>query len=427
MENKVEQYSVELNEELIQGQAKLAEQYMSSHDAKGDLSYHNWKHVSHVIDSARKLSIAAKIENEEAEDLILAAIWHDADFANGAEGHERRSSEVAANALLEAGLSSERIVRVKQLICGTKLDHKAEKRLVKLLRDADLSHMGSKNYFDFYQGLLKELNSHGGMSLKKEEWQSRCLNFFSEHRYHTQEARAYWNAGKEKNLNQLKTMKMSEGSMNMAEEEKLSKEERKALKKARKKDQPKFNAEKGIETMFRVSLRNHINLSRIADDKANTLISVNAIILSIVLSALFPKMDSNPWLIYPGMALILVSISTIILSTLSTIPKTTHGAVSLADVKNKKGNLLFFGNFHKMSLEEFEFGIGELMKDGSYLYGSLTRDLYFLGKVLDRKYGLLRRAYVVFVFGLVISILLFAWSIFTLAPELVSHETADIL
>jgi len=138
-------------------------------------------------------------------------------------------------------------------------------------------------------------------------------------------------------------------------------------------------------------------------------------------------MDSNPWLIYPGMALILVSISTIILSTLSTIPKTTHGTVSMEDVKNKRGNLLFFGNFHKMSLEEFEFGIGELMKDGSYLYGSLTRDLYFLGRVLDRKYGLLRKAYVVFVIGLVISILLFAWSILTLAPEIANPETIEIL
>ncbi|NND94139.1 MAG: phosphohydrolase, partial [Flavobacteriales bacterium] len=167
---------------------------------------------------------------------------------------------------------------------------------------------------------------------------------------------------------------------------------------------------------------------RIADDKANTLISVNAIILSIVLSALFPKMDSNPWLIYPGMALILVSISTIILATLSTIPKTTHGSVSVEDVKNKRGNLLFFGNFHSMSLSEFEFGIRELMKDGEYLYGSLTRDLYFLGIVLNRKYGLLRRAYLIFVVGLVISILLFAWSILTLPPETISTpESMDIL
>ncbi len=200
------------------------------------------------------------------------------------------------------------------------------------------------------------------------------------------------------------------------------KEEKKRLKAERKKNEPKYNAEKGIETMFRLSLKNHITLSRIADDKANTLISVNAIILSIVLSALFPKLDSNPWLLYAGLSLILVSIATIIMATLSTIPKTTHGNVSKEDVKKKRGNLLFFGNFHKMSLADYEWGIGELMKDGEYLYSSLTRDLYFLGKVLNRKYSLLRYAYFVFVIGLVVSIFLFVWSVATLAPELVVPE-----
>jgi hypothetical protein len=107
------------------------------------------------------------------------------------------------------------------------------------------------------------------------------------------------------------------------------------------------------------------------------------------------------------------------MATLSTIPKTTHGSVSKVDVESKRGNLLFFGNFHKMSLKEYEWGIGELMKDGNYLYGSLTRDLYFLGKVLNRKYNLLRYGYFVFVIGLVVSIALFIWSILTLSPETV--------
>jgi hypothetical protein len=204
----------------------------------------------------------------------------------------------------------------------------------------------------------------------------------------------------------------------VSKEDGLSREEKKLLKKERKKNEPKFNAEKGIETMFRVALRNHLSLSQIADDKANTLISVNAIILSIVLSALFPKLDSNPGLLYAGISLILVSIITIIIATLSTIPKTSQGVITEVDVKNKKGNLLFFGNFHKMSLKEYEWGVGELMKDGDYLYSSLTRDLYFLGLVLNRKYSLLRYGYFVFVIGLIVSIALFVWSGINMSNEM---------
>jgi len=419
---------INMNNDLLNAQSKLAEELMKSQDPHDRLKYHNWNHVQQVKRAVQKLSEASNLSPLESENLILAAIWHDVDYANGAEDHEKRSAEIAKQELEKIGLDQSRIQQITSLIEVTKMGKAPESKLEAIMKDADLGHLAADDYFQYYEGLYSELKGGAFPELNPTSWKNKCLKFFEDHHYHSDKAQEMWSDGKKQNIEAIKKIEINQ---EMEEKEhvqlELTKEERKALKKKRKKDGPKFNAEKGIETMFRVTLRNHINLSRIADDKANTLISVNAIILSIVLSALFPKMDSNPWLIYPGMALILVSISTIILSTLSTIPKTTHGTVSMEDVKNKRGNLLFFGNFHKMSLEEFEFGIGELMKDGSYLYGSLTRDLYFLGRVLDRKYGLLRKAYVVFVIGLVISILLFAWSILTLAPEIANPETIEIL
>lgn len=164
---------------------------------------------------------------------------------------------------------------------------------------------------------------------------------------------------------------------------------------------------KGVETMFRVALRNHINLSAIADQKANTLISVNAIIISIVLSALFPKLDSNPYMFYPSISILLTSLLTIVLATFSTIPNITRGVVTKSEVEQKKGNLMFFGNFHKMSLKDYEWSIQALMESKDYIYGSLTRDLFFLGKVLNKKYILLRYAYYIFVIGLLVTIIIF--------------------
>ncbi|GAF04270.1 hypothetical protein JCM21142_72967 [Saccharicrinis fermentans DSM 9555 = JCM 21142] len=105
------------------------------------------------------------------------------------------------------------------------------------------------------------------------------------------------------------------------------------------------------------------------------------------------------------------SIITIIICIISTIPRTTHGFISKEDISHKRGNLTFFGNFHKMSLEDFEWGIGELMKDREYLYNSMSRDLYFLGKVLTKKYTFLRWAYIIFVVGLISSIFFFVLGI----------------
>jgi len=168
--------------------------------------------------------------------------------------------------------------------------------------------------------------------------------------------------------------------------------------------------ERGIETMFRVTLRNHITLSDIADTKANILLSVNAIIVSLVLSNLVSKLDnaSNTYLIWPTVIFVLSTVVSMVLSVLATRPNVTSGKFNKDDVKNKKVNLLFFGNFHKMSLEDFEWAMGEMMQDRDYLYSSMKKDLYFLGKVLDRKYKILRLTYTVFIVGIIISVIAFA-------------------
>ncbi len=164
--------------------------------------------------------------------------------------------------------------------------------------------------------------------------------------------------------------------------------------------------------MFRVTLKNHITLSDIADTKANILLSVNAIIVSLALSNLLPKLDnpSNSHLIIPTVIFVLFTIISMILSVLATRPNVTSGKFTKKDVKDKKVNLLFFGNFHKMSLDDFEWAMGEMMQDRGYLYSSMKKDLYFLGLVLDKKYKILRLTYTVFMIGIIISVIAFAIS-----------------
>ena len=175
-------------------------------------------------------------------------------------------------------------------------------------------------------------------------------------------------------------------------------------------------ADKTVETMYRVTLRNHIKLSAIADSKANILLSVNAIILSLALSSLFPKLDKadNHYLITPTIIFLLTTVISIIFAILSTRPKVTSGTFSQQDVDNKKVNLLFFGNFHKMPLQTFDDSMFALIDDREYLYKSLNKDLYFLGVVLARKYKLLRITYTIFMTGIILSVLSFGFAFYNL-------------
>ena len=174
--------------------------------------------------------------------------------------------------------------------------------------------------------------------------------------------------------------------------------------KSSKKKKKKKTADRGIETMFRLTSKNHFTLSAIADNKASTLISISALIISIIVSVLIRRISEDPDLILPTVFLLITLMGTIIYAVLSTRPKITSLSITKEDITARKGNLLFFGNFINLPVEDYEWGMKELMEDRVYLYNNLIRDIYYLGKVLDRKYRYLRYAYNIFMYGLIISV-----------------------
>jgi hypothetical protein len=176
-----------------------------------------------------------------------------------------------------------------------------------------------------------------------------------------------------------------------------------------KKKEKKPRPEKGIETMFKTTLNNHNRLSGLVDNKANILLSVNAIIISVSLTTIIPKLDnpSNAHLITPTLLLVLSSVIAITFAILATRPRVSKGSFTRKEVDEKKVNLLFFGNFYKMPYEDYNWAMNELMKDKDYVYNSMIKDLYHLGIVLEKKYRLLRIAYTIFMFGIIISVIAF--------------------
>ena len=77
------------------------------------------------------------------------------------------------------------------------------------------------------------------------------------------------------------------------------------------------------------------------------------------------------------------------------------------DIEQKRSNLLFFGNFYNMKVDDFHWGMMEMIKDSDFLYSSMTRDLYYLGIVLAKKYRLLRICFDIFMYGVILSVLVF--------------------
>lgn len=365
--------------------------------------YHNISHTQRVVEKVIELTTLAQIQEKDVEKLTIAAWFHDTGFIKNVANHEEESVLIAKQFLTQNNIDADFINAVSELILATKVNQPAKNELEKLLKDADCSHIGSKSYDDFAQLLHKERELVLNEKIKNSDWLAQNIDFLTnKHRFLSEAGSKKWEKQKGKNLAQLlKTEKKYKQEI-----DKLKHKKEELAFKKNKVELP----ERGIETMFRVALRNHITLSDIADTKANILLSVNAIIISMTLSTLIPKLDnpSNHYLLIPSIIFVLFTVISIVLSVLATRPNVTMGKFTKEDVANKKVNLIFFGNFHKMKLDEFEWAIGEMMKDRDYLYSSLTKDLYFLGLVLNRKYNLLRTTYTVFMLGIIISVIAFA-------------------
>ena len=164
---------------------------------------------------------------------------------------------------------------------------------------------------------------------------------------------------------------------------------------------------RGIETMFRAAYRVQMDLTALADNKANMMISINGLIISIIIAAVAPKLDANPWLLIPTAIFLIGTLISIVFAILAARPRVSSEPITLADLENSQGNILFFGNFANLREEHFLEGMMELISERGVLYETMIRNIYGLGAVLKKKFRLLQIAYTAFMLALILGVLSF--------------------
>lgn len=367
--------------------------------------YHNFIHTAYTVNKAEEIMKHTPVSEEDQEKVLVALWFHDTGYIECAMNHEERGVEIMRNFLQQENYPESYITDVEKLILATKINYVPQNLLEKIVKDADFSHFAGHDYSDISDALRKEWELTNVRCFSNEEWNAGNLDMLkNKHTFYTDYAKENWEPLKKKNIKKI--------------EKKLNKEEEKKentdSKPENKKDKEK--SDRSVDTLFRVTLNNHTRLSDIADSKANILLSVNAIIISVCLSVLVPKLDApkNSHLILPSFILLLSSVLTIIFAILSTKPNVTKTTFTSQDIANRKVNLLFFGNFQQMLFDDYHNAMKDLIKDRDYIYDSMVKDLYYLGKVLDRKYKLLSITYKIFMAGIIISVLSFGFAFLSL-------------
>ncbi len=399
--------SITLNyTKLIQQVKKFVLSYYKAH-ADSSFTYHNIDHTTDVVAAAKKIAEHYQLNDEDHFAVITAAWFHDIAYYMGAENHEEKGAVIAADFLNGFDLDNELLQNITNCILATKMPQNPANILQNIVCDADLFHLGTNDFKRKTKLLRKEFNTLYGTDIGKADWRKKTIQLMEEHEYHTDYCRLLLNETKAQNLEELKE------KLNGKDEEDDGvkspiKHDGTVIFKTQNKDKQELS--KGVETMFRLTSTNHQRLSNMADSKAHIMISVNAIIISLLLSLLLRNMSAHHNQIIPAIMLLTVNLVTIVFSILATRPTIPPGTFTQQDVESRDVNLLFFGNFYKMNYEDYQKSMVTMINDNEFLYGSLIRDVYAQGVVLGRKYRLLRASYNVFMFGLVVSVIAFVIS-----------------
>lgn len=372
------------------------------------LKFHNLDHTKAVVDRTKEIAGHYHVNEREIFTVYTAAWFHDTGHLfTDPEKHEAMSVEIMKKYMTDNSNDAELINDIEQCILATRAPRNPSNLLQQIICDADTYHLGTDEFKQMNKRAFEEYKLKNG-DLNKPDFNKGAIKMLENHTFYTTYCKDLLTTQKEVNMKKLKK-KLDKREDEDREDENNGEPHESNLSEL---DKDKSGlVSKGIQTMLRLTSQNHLKLSDMADSKANILISVNAIIISVVLGVLARKLQEETYLKIPTLIFLTSAVATIILSILATRPKINEGTFTPEDIANKKTNLLFFGNFYKATYNDYSSAMKKMMVDTDYLYGSLVKDIYYLGVILGRKYKLIRLAYNVFMVGIIISVIAFVIAI----------------
>jgi len=379
---------------------KSAEEYvfnlLRDHLQSGHV-YHSYKHTWQTLKACRELAEPYNLSSRDTELLMLAALFHDTGYTRTYKGHEEAGVEILREYLGDQ-YPHDDLNKIEALILSTKGSVRPTGLLQEILHDADYISIGKKKFSERGDLLRIEWERLLDRRYTDLEWAQAQLDFLICSYFITDVAIREYGGQREENI-RTQRQKVGEAA---AEQEKL------AFKLGKGEGgSSKVKDGRGIETLYRSVYEYHINLSSIADNKANIMISINTIIISLVITLFgsgYTFSGQNEFeslrFVIPMTVLLLTSLLAVVFAILSSRPNVT--SKEKYELSKKESSILFFGNFVQLQLNEFVNRIKELKEEKEELYDSMSVDIYHLGAVLIKKYRLLSWSYNIFMGGLIL-------------------------
>ncbi|MEM0994528.1 MAG: Pycsar system effector family protein [Bacteroidota bacterium] len=382
---------------ILQAQQYTLNIYNRQH--KTALVYHSYGQMNAIVAEVKHLAAQAKAKPQMTEVALLAAYFRPLGFLENYTQAVTPSLNFAQQFFQTQTYSG-----AQQVLNSIQNSFQKEVKTIvdALLADAMNKVCYTENYSEQSALHRLELELVQNEKYSKKEWQDRQLTHLLGIQFYTPYAKINYAPQLAQHIAKLKNRVEKNNSVDEKPPlvtPKLQPFERMELEKTAR----------GAQTFFRANYRNHINLSAIADNKANIMISVNSILISVLITVLTWRniTQTQPEVLMPGVIFLVTALASLIFAVLSARPKITNLNEAQKEAVATKRNIAFFGNFVHLDLEQYEEMMDEVLRKDDLLYGNMSRDLYYLGKVLSKKYAYLSISYNVFMVGFSVSVALF--------------------
>lgn len=372
-----------------------SEKYISDLFAKKlneNYFYHNFNHALNVKRYAEIIGENCKLSEEEINILRISALFHDVGYVNSYDQHVEEGIKIASEFLIQHNIDQQTINHISETILATKMPQSPKDKVAEVLCDADIMYVASDNCYEQFEMMYEETRIRTIGFNNRAIFDLDSIRFFTSHTYFTDYGKNVLQAKKE-----------------IASQRLFDRLKRRELKRNNKEVTTKNEScySRGVETLFRLTARNQINLNSIADNKSNILISVNAIIISIIITMLVGNLGDVSNNIFPVIIFLIICLVTIVLAILSTRPNVKWGDYTQDDLQQNKVDLTFFGNFINMEYDDYLDSVKSMIKNDEHLYSTMIKNQYSLGKILAKKFRLIKIAYNVFMVGIIITVVAF--------------------
>ncbi|MFZ1289718.1 MAG: HD domain-containing protein [Melioribacteraceae bacterium] len=165
--------------------------------------YHSINHVEEVVEVVKQIATFNKLSEKETKLVIVAAWFHDIGHIEMWEGHEELGAKYAKNYLIPFGCSDSEIQIITDCIRVTAIPHNPKNLLEEIICDADVSHIGSENFFEKSKLLRKEIELRKKKFFSDLVWVKKNMDFVIQTNFYTNFGTEIFEKQKQINLKKL--------------------------------------------------------------------------------------------------------------------------------------------------------------------------------------------------------------------------------